>query len=90
MIVNKPRAEAWLKPWAILFSHFVAIAHSPTRAFADTPIPPLRRHADTLPKQPALFDKPHHLREPRLRLEVCHHEGPITSHLLGIGSHDFQ
>jgi hypothetical protein len=35
-----PRAKAWLKPWAILFSHFVAtdpFAHSPIRRFAHTP-----------------------------------------------------
>ena len=35
--------NAGLKPWAILFSHFVATAHSPIRRHADTPI---RRYAD--------------------------------------------
>jgi len=48
------------------------------------------RYADTLPQQPALFDKPHDLCKPGLRFKVCHHEGPIASHLPSIGSHDFQ
>src|SRR5258708_9549408 len=34
---KRRRSYPGLKPWAILFSHFVAIAHSPLRRFAPSP-----------------------------------------------------